>query len=175
MREKFVAAIVLALAKFRFKHFSPVRESSDIQAIAEIWVDELISQKVTQSEMVGSLNWLMANKPEFPDIADVLSRVNHHRSKQYALLMVDNIGIEVDGRLSIVARSSPEGQAEIARREQECLPDPSEMKQRMEELMSRFETEVVPQKKIREVRELVSDPEGEDQARRNLAEQVKSL
>lgn len=174
MREKFVAAIVLALAKFRFKHFSPVRESSDIQAIAEIWVDELISQKVTQVEMVGALNWLMAHKPEFPDIADVLSRVNHHRSKQYALLMVDNIGIEVEGRLSIVSRTSPEGQAEIARREMDCLPDPN-LKERMVELLERFETEVVPLKKIREIQEFKNDPEGEKEARRKLADQVKSL
>lgn len=179
MRDRFVSAVALALAKFRFKHYSPVRETSDIKAIAEIWVDNLIAERVTQSEVTTALDWLMANKPEFPDIADVLERVRRKRSKDYARLMEENIAIERSpGVIGIVARNSPEGMAELAAREVQSLPSPDEMefskaslKASMEKLGEEFE------RRKREYVEpvFVEDEAGKIEAKKQMMKQVEGL
>lgn len=180
VRDKFIAAIALALAKFRFKHFSPIRETSDIGLIAEIWVDNLIAEKVTQQEVTLALNWLMANKPEFPDIADVLDRVRRKRSKDYSRLMDDNIAIERSpGVIGIVPINSPEGQAEIARREQVALPEDisngeAVLKSKLNELAVKF-AEPLKREKEYAVREFVEDSEGEAEARAKILAQVSEL
>lgn len=176
MREAFIDVICLTLAKFRFKHFSPIRAEEDVKAISGIWVDELMREQVTAKEAATALDWLMANKPEFPDIADVLKRVRKYRKQRDDLLRMDAKGIEVgDGVIRIVAKDSPEALA-LDERVLALPADIEASKDVLRRKLSELSLKVVePLKTKYTTREKVDDIEGEEEVRARILAQLEEL
>lgn len=115
-----IAIVKKGLVKFKFKRFSVITDEKQLDELAKLWLETLVRENVTTDEYAQAVLWLCDNKPEWPDVADLVKVVNRNRAAKYAALMVDGIGVTgPDGRLSIVPKDSPAGLAELARLESE--------------------------------------------------------
>lgn len=117
----------------------------------------------------------------YPTPAEILDMWGRIRAKRYRALMADSVGIEgPDGRIRIVPMNSPEGQVERAKREQTALPEEvaageTALKSKLNELAVKFAEPLKKPEKEYEVRELVDDPDGVEDARAMIAAQVAEL
>ncbi len=123
-------------------------------------------------KVLETLNW-------FPSPAQVVEFVRKVRADRYEAK--EKIGVmRADGRLGLVDRNSPEGQAELAKRELTALPEEvaageTTLKSKLNELAVKFAEPLQKPEKEYAVREMVNDPEGEDVARAMIAAQLAEL
>jgi hypothetical protein len=97
---------------------SAVKVSAQIRVTA--YTAALSGHKITGADLSEILNRGLQEWTFYPAPAEILSLWRDIQAERYSVLMADNVGIlGADGRLKIVAKSSPEGQAEIARLESE--------------------------------------------------------
>lgn len=120
------AVIKLGLSKFQFKRFAPVLNEKSLEKLIGIWLESLVRERVTAEEFSGAVSYLADNKPEWPDVADVILQVKKQRAERFK--SVQHIGIEgPDGRYSHVAIDSPEALQFFKSREQQQLPSPEDL------------------------------------------------
>lgn len=136
------------------------------EGLSEVELDRILTE--------GLKRWKF-----YPTPAEILDVMRSLRYKDYRKVMVDNIAIERSpGVIGIVSRNSPEGMAELERREQEALPSPEDLaviQSNLKVQLEKMNLEFPATKKIYEERKPVIDPVGEAEARAQIEAQKEAL
>lgn len=162
---------------------SELRGVEAITQVTQTWLYAFQKIDATEEEVVYAAECAVLELDWFPSPKHLLDFVRRFRAKRYDELKETGVWVDLldsDGksRIGLFPKDSPEAIAELARRDEmakTALPDTAGMRALMNELVEKFETEQLSEKKIPAISGFVEDEAGEEESRRVIDAQMEAL